>query len=359
MSKNIQIKQKLSNGNYENLYPKTLAEQVVISENDPTTVKAKIESLTTSITNLDSSKAPVTHTHTTSQISGLGTAATKNVGTTSGTIPVLDSNGKIDASLLPAIAITDTYEVSSESAMLALSAQKGDVAIRSDINKSFILKQEPASTLSNWAELKTPTDAVLSVNGKTGAVNLTASDVGAAALSHTHADKANINSPAFTGTPTAPTPEPTDNSTRIATTAFINNVINSISKGLIQYLTYGTSLDDLTEPGIYMISPDGWGDEWLHTGKLVINIKIFNNESGISGVMQRVIEYGGEELITTDQYRLYNHESDDWGTWRDWIPDSIISKITAVTHNRPTVIISSSQPSSSAQSAGDLWFEIV
>ena len=37
-----------------------------------------------------------------------------------------------------------------------------------------------------------------------------------------------INSPELTGTPTAPTPEITDNSTRIATTAYVNALIDSM-----------------------------------------------------------------------------------------------------------------------------------
>ena len=56
--------------------------------------------------------------------------------------------------------------------MLALTAQIGDVAVRTDLNKSFILTATPATTLANWQELLTPTDAVLSVDGSTGAVSL-------------------------------------------------------------------------------------------------------------------------------------------------------------------------------------------
>jgi YVTN family beta-propeller protein len=91
--------------------------------------------------------------------------------------PSLGADGKIPSSQLPAIAIVDTFVVNTQAAMLALSAQKGDVAVRSDLNKTFILQAEPASTLANWQEMLTPTDAVLSVNGKTGAVTLTTSDV--------------------------------------------------------------------------------------------------------------------------------------------------------------------------------------
>ncbi len=46
-------------------------------------------------------------------------------------------------------------------------------------------------------------------------------------ISNLSAIKANIASPAFTGTPTAPTPAPGDNSTKLATTAFIANAISS------------------------------------------------------------------------------------------------------------------------------------
>ena len=109
-------------------------------------------------------------------INGLGTAATKNTGTSAGNIPVLGSDGKLDNSILPALALTDVYTVNSESAMLALNAQQGDVAIRSDINKTYILSQSPASTLSNWVELLFPV-SVTSVNGKTGIVVLTGADI--------------------------------------------------------------------------------------------------------------------------------------------------------------------------------------
>lgn len=103
-----------------------------------------------------------------------------DVGTTAGKIPVIDSDGKLKSSIIPQIAITDTFVVSSQAAMLALSsAQVGDIAVRTDLNKSFILKAEGYSTLANWQELLTPTDKVQSVNGKTGAVTINCSDIGA------------------------------------------------------------------------------------------------------------------------------------------------------------------------------------
>ena len=115
-----------------------------------------------------------------------------------GGVASLDATGKIPSSQLPPIAITETFVVNSQASMLALAAQSGDVAVRADLKKSFILRLEPASVLANWQELLTPTDAVLSVNGKTGVVSLSATDVGAAtpAQVDTKLDK---NNPSYTG----------------------------------------------------------------------------------------------------------------------------------------------------------------
>jgi hypothetical protein len=87
-------------------------------------------------------------------------------------IAELDGSGLVPTHHLPALAITTTQVVNSQSAMLALTAQTGDVAVRTDVNKSFILTATPATTLGNWQELLTPTDAVLSVDGGTGAISL-------------------------------------------------------------------------------------------------------------------------------------------------------------------------------------------
>ncbi|WP_395949874.1 tail fiber protein [Aeromonas mytilicola subsp. aquatica] len=87
-------------------------------------------------------------------------------------VATLDSGGKVPVAQIPATAITDTFVVGTQAAMLALTAETGDVAVRTDLNKSFILRVAGASTLANWQELLTPTDSVQSVDGMTGAVVL-------------------------------------------------------------------------------------------------------------------------------------------------------------------------------------------
>jgi hypothetical protein len=87
-------------------------------------------------------------------------------------VATLGSDGKLTTGQIPDVTITDTFVVATQSAMLALTAQTGDVAVRTDVNKTFILTATPASTLGNWQELLTPTDSVISVDGLTGAVSL-------------------------------------------------------------------------------------------------------------------------------------------------------------------------------------------
>jgi hypothetical protein len=138
---------------------------------------------------------------------GLGDAATLNVGTGAGTVAAgdhthsfasltskpttlagygisdaipaseknaangvagLDGSGKVPQSLLPAIALIDAFPVASEAAMLALVAETGDVAVRTDISKSFILQGSDPSVLGDWLELLSPTGFVQNVTASGG-----------------------------------------------------------------------------------------------------------------------------------------------------------------------------------------------
>ena len=89
-----------------------------------------------------------------------------------------------------AVALTTVQTASSQSAHLALTAQEGDVVVRSDENKSYMHNGGTAGTMSDYTLLATPTDAVLSVNGNTGAISAAqiATAVEAASDSNTFTD---------------------------------------------------------------------------------------------------------------------------------------------------------------------------
>jgi len=113
-------------------------------------------------------------------------------------IATLDGNSLIPVNQLPSISITDTFVVATEAAMLALTVQVGDVCVRTDINNTYILSTSPGTLLSNWTEMLSPMGSVSSVNGQTGAVNITKADVGLGLADNT----ADLDKPMSTATQT-------------------------------------------------------------------------------------------------------------------------------------------------------------
>ena len=93
-------------------------------------------------------------------------------------VATLGNDGKIPSNQIPAISFQSAQVVTSQANMLALSsAVVGSIAIRTDNNKNYVLSAAPASTLSNWIELATPS-SVASINGFAGPnVTITTNDV--------------------------------------------------------------------------------------------------------------------------------------------------------------------------------------
>ena len=118
---------------------------------------------------------------------------------------------------------------------------------------SFITGDWLLSLGNQWSKIDN-TDAVSSVNGKTGVVVLTAADVGALSSGTTYVTSVNgqsgvitglatLANPQLTGTPTAPTASSTDNSTQIATTAFVKGLGYTSNTGTVTSIgiTNGTN----------------------------------------------------------------------------------------------------------------------
>lgn len=92
--------------------------------------------------------------------------------------------GTVPASALPSLAINDVFVVASQAAMLALTAQRGDMAIRTDESNTYVLATDAPGTLADW-KLITATGDVVSVAGKTGVVTLVKADVGLSNVDNT------------------------------------------------------------------------------------------------------------------------------------------------------------------------------
>ena len=88
------------------------------------------------------------------------------------------------------LALTTVQEASSQSAQLALTTQEGDIVVRTDENKTYCKNSGTAGTMADFTLLRTPTDAVTSINSQTGAItaNQIAAAVEAASDSNTFTD---------------------------------------------------------------------------------------------------------------------------------------------------------------------------
>jgi hypothetical protein len=121
------------------------------------------------------------------------------VGVASG-IASLNALGKIPTDQIPAISFSSVKVLSSQADMLALSsAVIGSVVIRTDVNKNYVLAAANPALLANWIELLTPAPPVQTVNGMSGNIALTKSDLGLGDVENT----SDANKPISSATQTA------------------------------------------------------------------------------------------------------------------------------------------------------------
>lgn len=110
--------------------------------------------------------------------SSIGAVPLTSVGALNGVAELV--GGKLPSSRLPSIAVTEYLgSVASEVAMLALVGEKGDWCTRSDVGLAYIITGDDPSLVAGWTAWPYPTAPVISVNGETGVVVLSAVDVGA------------------------------------------------------------------------------------------------------------------------------------------------------------------------------------
>jgi hypothetical protein len=164
-------------------------------------------------------KAATVHTHAQSDVTGLTTALGLKADASAVTTALGNKadlvGGVIPTAQIPAIAITEYLgAAANQTAMLALAGQVGDWAVRTDLATTWVITGADPTQLASWTQLSYPTAPVTSVAGRTGVVTLTSTDVGLGNVTNTSDAnkpvstaqqtalnlKANLASPAFTGT---------------------------------------------------------------------------------------------------------------------------------------------------------------
>lgn len=99
----------------------------------------------------------------------------------------------------PPLLISTPNVVASQAAQLALTAQQGDIAIRTDTNLNYIHNGGVAGTMADWTQMLTPTDLVVSVFGRTGSVTAQSGDYTFSQIGSTPTTAAGYGIPAATG----------------------------------------------------------------------------------------------------------------------------------------------------------------
>lgn len=112
-------------------------------------------------------------------------------GSNSG-VAELDASGKVPSSQLPALALSEVFTAADETAHLALTAQEGDVVIRTDLSTTYIHNGGSAGTMADYSELSSAT-GVTSVNSETGTVTLDADDISDDSTTHKFATAAQLS----------------------------------------------------------------------------------------------------------------------------------------------------------------------
>ena len=99
-------------------------------------------------------------------------------------VATLLADGKIDPLQLPSLSTSNVFVFNNQADMIATNYSGGtnpvigDVVVRTDETKSYILKATPHTNISNWQQLLSPTSPIQSVNGYTNAnITLNKSDI--------------------------------------------------------------------------------------------------------------------------------------------------------------------------------------
>ena len=156
--------------------------------------------------------------------------------------------------------------------------------------------------------------------------------------------KANLDSPAFTGTPTAPTPATTDNSNKLATTEFVRSFVATL-KGFYLGVTTTTLVDEVTTSpdvvinGETVTAQDGnWviasgGEEFVYSGTVWQKFGDSNWISVIGNTYNASLTYNTNDCVIYTDGLYICKEDNVTGAWdaSKWDLTNVIEIIRSIT----------------------------
>lgn len=183
-----------------------------------------------------------------------------------------------------------------------------------------------------------PTAPTAGVDNNTAQIATTAYVVGQGYLKTSTASTtyAPIASPGFTGTPTAPTAATSANSTQIATTAYVKNVVDSTFQGLVvQPSCRLATTANITLSGTQTID----GVSALEGNRVLVKNQSTESQNGVylvaSGSWSRATDFDSNAEVVPGSY-FYIEDGNDNGatTWVLGTTGTIIVGTTGLTFNK-------------------------
>lgn len=106
------------------------------------------------------------------------TTDTGGTATNAGKVVKLDSSGKLNKDLLPSIAINNYFQINefSDNGLSSVTYENGDVVVVTRTGKKYLCINKvegQTNSINDFIELNSKDGSVVSVNGKSGEVNLT------------------------------------------------------------------------------------------------------------------------------------------------------------------------------------------
>ncbi|WP_312115335.1 pyocin knob domain-containing protein [Stutzerimonas nitrititolerans] len=280
-----------------------------------------------------------THTGTQaiSTVTGLQTALDEKIDTTergvSGGVATLDEFARIPASQLPSYVddvlefpTRDDFPATGEGGKIYIAVNQGTQAnptrqyrwagsVYAEINPSPGTTDALAegSTNQYFSEHRVR-NTLLTGLSLAVSTAVTAADTVLSALGKLQAQlglKAPLDSPAFTGNPTAPTPAATDNDTSLATTAFVRAAMGLFGLGVLRVnFTADVDANTLVTTGLFYVQgtnlPGGDAGSWF------LRVDGADNTSG------RVTQEAERANSTVEQgVRIYRRRAIG-GSWTPW-----------------------------------------
>lgn len=341
-------------------------------------------------------KADKTHTHTASQITGLGTAATKNIGTGNGNIPVLNAQGKLETSVLPSIAINETFTAASTEAAMELEMQIGDILILEGSAMAAVAKlqeegEDVTYTVKNPKSVQTLSDEYVNyiASGRMTylCVSVTANTfeekfkplqssgdtISAAEVQQALALK--VNNSEFNSYKSEVSDalelkaDKSTTYTKIETDSALANKVDKVNgKGLStnDFTTaLKTKLEGIEDGANNYVHPTGDGN--LHvpatgstnSGKFLMAGSSAGALSWTKPNAGHIDETSARKFVTPEQIALWTAKADAEHSHDQYrlITDSYSQSQTRAEIKKIGTIISTTQPSASSQVAGAVWIE--